>query len=162
MEGLPSKTRTELPGDVLKPIMSWLSVLRPVLGRPSGHTPLFFSGSFTHRLQAWSVPSVGSRKEGFQRCKALPRTCLTREQGLLPDHWEPGGSGGKESTHNVGNPGSVPALGRSPEEGNDYPLQYSFLENSMDRGAWWATVPGIGKSRTQITLHSWTVWALIF
>ena len=44
----------------------------------------------------------------------------------------PGGSAGKESTCNVGDLGSIPALGRSPGEGNGYPLQYSGLENSMD------------------------------
>ena len=44
----------------------------------------------------------------------------------------PGGSAGKESTCNVGNLGSIPGLGRSPEEGNSYPFQYSGLENSMD------------------------------
>ena len=90
---------------------------------------------------------MGSRKEGFQRCKDLPPTCSTRVQYCFPGHWEPGGSDGKESTRIAGNPGSIPALGRSSEEGNGYPLQYSFLENSMDRGAWWATVPGIAKSR---------------
>ena len=44
--------------------------------------------------------------------------------------------------------GSVPGLGRSPGGGDDNPLQYSCLENSLDRGAWWATVHGIAKSRT--------------
>ena len=43
--------------------------------------------------------------------------------------------------------GSVPGLRRSPEEGNDSPLQYAFLGNPMDRGAWWVTVPGVAKSR---------------
>ena len=47
----------------------------------------------------------------------------------------PGGSEGKESTCNAGDPGSIPGLGRSPEEGNGNPLQYSCLENSMHRGA---------------------------
>ena len=47
----------------------------------------------------------------------------------------PGGSDGKESTCCVGNLGSIPGLGRSPGEGNGYPLQYSGLENSVDRGA---------------------------
>ena len=42
--------------------------------------------------------------------------------------------------------GSIPELGRFPEAGNGYPLQYSGLENSMDRGAWWATVHGVEKS----------------
>ena len=50
------------------------------------------------------------------------------------------GSDGKESTRNAGDPGSIPGLGRSPGEGNGYPLQYSCLENPMDRGAWWATL----------------------
>ena len=48
----------------------------------------------------------------------------------------PGGSGGKVSAQNVGNPGSIPGLGRSPGEGNGNPLRYSCLENSMDREAW--------------------------
>ena len=49
---------------------------------------------------------------------------------------------GKEFICNVGDPGSIPGLGRSSGEGNSNPLQYSCLENSMDKGAWWATVPG--------------------
>ena len=51
----------------------------------------------------------------------------------------PGGSDGTESTCNVGDLGSIPELGRSPGRGHGNPLQYSCLENSMDRGAWWAT-----------------------
>ena len=47
----------------------------------------------------------------------------------------PGGSAGKESTCNAGETDSIPGSGRSPGEGNAYPLQYSCLENSMDRGA---------------------------
>jgi len=54
----------------------------------------------------------------------------------------PGGSDGKESACNVGDPGSIPGSGRSPAEGNSNPLQYSCLGNSMDRGDWWATVHG--------------------
>ena len=62
-----------------------------------------------------------------------------------------GGSHGEESTHNTGDLGSIPGLGRSPGEGNSNPLQYSCLENSMDRGAWWATVHGIAKSQTRLS-----------
>ena len=51
-----------------------------------------------------------------------------------------GGSDSKASACNLGHPNSSPGLGRSPGEGNDNPLQHSCLENSMDRGAWWATV----------------------
>ena len=54
----------------------------------------------------------------------------------------PGGSVNKESACNAGDLGSIPELGRSSGEGNGNLIQYSFLENSMDRGARWATVHG--------------------
>ena len=60
----------------------------------------------------------------------------------------PGGSNGEESACNAGDPGSIPGLERSPGEGNDYPLEYSCLENSMDRETWWATVHGLKESDT--------------
>ena len=60
-----------------------------------------------------------------------------------------GGSDGKESACNVGKPGSTPSSGKSPGEGHGYPLQYSCLENSIDRGACWATVHGVTKSQPQ-------------
>ena len=47
--------------------------------------------------------------------------------------------------------GSIPGWGRFPGEGNGSPLQYSCLENPMDRGAWWATVCGVEKSRTGLS-----------
>ena len=56
------------------------------------------------------------------------------------------GSDGKESACNAGDPSLIPGMGRSPGEGNGHPLQYSYLENSMDRGAWWATIHGVAKS----------------
>jgi len=49
--------------------------------------------------------------------------------------------------------GLIPRSGRFPGGGNDSPLQYSCLENFMDRGAWWATVHGVSKSRTQLSMH---------
>ena len=54
------------------------------------------------------------------------------------------------SASNAGDPGLIPGLGRSPGEGNGNPLQYSCLENPMDRGAWQATVRGVAKSRTRL------------
>ena len=60
----------------------------------------------------------------------------------------PGGSDGKESACNAGDPDSIPELGRSPGEGKGYPPQYSCLENPIDRGAWWATVHGVAESQT--------------
>jgi len=55
---------------------------------------------------------------------------------LLNARGFPGGSDGKESPWNEGDLGLIPRSGRSPEEGNGYPIQYSCLENSMDREAW--------------------------
>ena len=58
---------------------------------------------------------------------------------------------GKESptsAEDSGDVGSIPGSGRSPEEGNGNPLQYSCLENPKDRGAWWAAVHGVAKSWT--------------
>ena len=63
----------------------------------------------------------------------------------------PDGSDSKESACNAGDPGSVSGLGRSPGEGNGYPLQYSCLENPMNRGAWQAKVHGITVSWTQLS-----------
>ena len=57
----------------------------------------------------------------------------------------PGGSVVKNSPTNVGDLGLIPGLGRYPGVGYGNPLQYSCLENSMDRGAWWAPVPRVAK-----------------
>ena len=67
----------------------------------------------------------------------------------------PGGSVSKESVCNAGDPGSIPGSGRSPGEGNGNQLQYSCLENFMDRGAWQAIVHGVAKNQTtEPTEHS--------
>ena len=85
---------------------------------------------------------------------------------MTPPLWQkgfPGGSDGKASACNAGDPGSIPGSRRSPGEGNDYPLQYSwrigeflergeFLENSMEREAWGTTEHGVAKSQTGLTL----------
>ena len=63
----------------------------------------------------------------------------------------PGSSDGKESASNAGDLGWIPGSGRSPEERNGNPLQYSCLENSMDRGAWQAAVHRVAKSETRLT-----------
>ena len=62
----------------------------------------------------------------------------------------PDGSDNKESACNAEDPGSIPRLGRFPGAGNGYQLQYSCLENPMNRGAWWATVCEVAKSWTQL------------
>ena len=61
------------------------------------------------------------------------------------------GSDGEESDHNAGDLDSIPGLGRSPGEGNGNPLQYSCLENSMDRGDYWATVLWVTNGQTWLS-----------
>ena len=57
----------------------------------------------------------------------------------------------KNPSANAGDAVLIPGLGRSPGEGNGYPLQYSCLENPMDRGGWWVTAHGVRKSQTQLS-----------
>ena len=71
--------------------------------------------------------------------------------GTLMNEEAPGDSDDKESACIAGDPGSILGSGRSLGGGNGNPLQYSCLENTMDRGAWQATVYGIVKSRTRLS-----------
>ena len=73
-------------------------------------------------------------------------------------HTMSSGSDGKASVCNAGDPGSIPGLGRSPGEGNGSPLQYSYLENPMDRGAWQAIVHGVAKSQTRLSDFTFTMF----
>ena len=70
---------------------------------------------------------------------------------VLPKKIFPGGSDGKASVYNAGDPGLILWLGRSLGEGRGNPPQYSGLENPMDGGAWRATVHGVAESRTQLS-----------
>ena len=84
------------------------------------------------------------RQNGFKR--------LTLKQDLLfSTGGFPGGSVVKNPPASAGNMGSIPGSGRSPGGGNGIPLQYSCLENSMDRGASWATGHGVAESATTKT-----------
>ena len=79
---------------------------------------------------------------------------LEKERLLIPVFLGfPGDSNSKKSACNVGDPGLIPKLGRSPGGGHGNPLQYSCLEKPMDRGAWWATVHRVTESLTW--LSSW-------
>ena len=69
----------------------------------------------------------------------------------------PGGSEVKASACNAGHLGSIPGSGRSPREGNGNPLQYSCLGNPMNAGAWWPTVHGVTKSRTQLSDFTFSI-----
>ena len=66
----------------------------------------------------------------------------------------PGSPDDNESAFNVADLGSIPGLGRYPGEGNSYPLQYSCLENFMDRGAWQVTVHGVTKIYMYVYIYS--------
>ena len=80
-----------------------------------------------------------------ERARVLPNDASPACRGFSD------GSDGKESAHNVRDPGSIPGLGRSPRGGHGNPLQYSCLENPMDRGAWRTTVHGVAKSQTRLS-----------
>ena len=73
----------------------------------------------------------------------------------------PGGSGVKGSACNAGDLGSISGSGRSPGEGNGNPLQYSCLENPMDRGSWWAAVHGVTRSWTRLSDFT-SLWSKLF
>ena len=111
-------------------------------------------------LLCFWASSPGNSKRSTHSCKVTSpsrdlRKCLGDfhwRSFMLRNWWVfPVGSDGKESTCNVGDPGSIPGLGRSPGEGNDNPLHSCCLENSMDRGTWWATVQGDVESWTQLS-----------
>ena len=108
--------------------------------------------------------SQKKKKKGIHDCDSrLPPSwkwgCVARETAP-EEFWEifyaykgfPSGSDGIESACNAGDLDLIPGLVRSPGEKNGYPLQYSCLENSMDRGAWRATVHGSQRVRQQLTL----------
>ena len=84
-----------------------------------------------------------------QHCKDLTRPIpiIYLDSLLLMNSDFPGGSDGRVSAYNAGDLGLIPGLGGSSGEGNGNPFQYSCVENSMDRGAWWATVHGVTRVR---------------
>ena len=97
---------------------------------------------FIHNTTAWAGQSPGC----FPLLKCIAPGTLWSQTWAMYSGF-PGGSEGKESTGSAGDPSSILGLGRSPGEGNGYPLQDSCLENSMDRGAWQATVHGLQRIR---------------
>ena len=112
-----------------------------------------------------SILGIGNRTESFPGISAGKESaCNAGDPGLIPGSRSspgeggtpvflgfPGGSKGKESTCNVGDLGSIPESGRSLGRGHGNSLQYSCLENPMDRGAWRATVHGVSKSQTRLS-----------
>ena len=84
----------------------------------------------------------------------------TTKSGIDVSYGFPGGSDSKESAYNVEDMGSIPGLGRSSGGGHGNPLQYSFLENPMDRRGWQATVYGVAELDTQSDLAHTQAWVL--
>ena len=115
---------------------------------------------FTCALQKWICISEGNQSlfhfRSFQAHTPMTGCFAGHISGLNFHIYQqialdlvfPGGSDGEESAYNAGDPGLIPGSGRSPGEGNGNLLQYFFLENPMNRGAWWATVHGVTKSQT--------------
>ena len=87
---------------------------------------------------------------GLFGVRDLPMTVAYRMRSERTWACFPGSSDGKKSPYDAGDPGLIPGLGRSPGEGNGYPLQYSYLENPTDTGAWQAAVLGVTKSQTRL------------
>ena len=129
----------------------------------------------TSGVQSHRVPKCPSGSGGACEDACLPSRGCSCHPGLMEHWWYPpsqevspgswpllaltpfsggfpGGSDRKEAACNAGDPGSIPGSGRSPGEGNGYPLQYSCLENPMDRGAWRVTVHGVAESRTRLSV----------
>ena len=96
----------------------------------------------------WQLPQEGNFPSVLG-CACMWLICLPWLEGKLSGF--PGSLDGKESTCNAGDPGSIPGLGRSPGEGNGNPIQYSYLDNPMDRGACQAIVHRAARSQTQLS-----------
>ena len=114
---------------------------------PSDPTDCSLPGSSIHGIFQARVLDWGAI--AFSDCTLY--ICAIYCMSVIPQTGLPGGSDGKESARNAGDPGSICGSGRSPGDGNGNPLQYSCLENSMDRGAWQVTVCGAAKSWTQLS-----------
>ena len=108
--------------------------------------------SMQQQHSSYTIPSYWKLRNFKRRGKSSETNICQQLQhaGRLP-WW----LSGKESTRNARDMGLIPGWGRSPGGGNGNPLQYPCLENSTDRGAWWATIPGVAKNHTP--LRDWTV-----
>ena len=114
--------------------------------------------TLVNREENWKPESFGrstGRKQGVMMSsrlaefdvvtQLLSETTARVKSAFVCSMGFPAGSDSKESACSAGDPGSVLGSGKCTGEGNGYPLQYSCLENFMDRGAWWASVRGVSK-----------------
>ena len=124
--------------------------------RPHHHNPLFSSQSRGTSHFPGQAPARAANQEKPQSLTAATSLHWQNAGAKTPSFYRraltnlgfSGGSDRKESACNAGDLALIPGLGRSPGEGNGNPLQYSCLENPMDRGAWQAAVQGLKESDT--------------
>ena len=102
-------------------------------------------------LEGWDVAAAGERSRGRGHIDTYDWRMLSCGRSQFNAVGFPDGSDGRESACNAGDLGSIPGSGTSPGDENGYPLQYSCLENSMDTGAWGATVHGVAKFWTRLS-----------
>ena len=133
---------------LVAPLVKNLPAIRETRVRSLGWEDRLEKGTATHySILGWRIPR-GHKfldMQFFALISSLIILCLENTMGF------PGGSVGKESAYNAGEADSTPGSRRSPGKGNGNPLQYSCLENPMDRGTWWATVHEVTNSG-----HGWT------
>ena len=111
-------------------------------GKLIGLHPIHHSETREHEGKIGNLKSYQKREDKIYQKEWQLDQQYSFQQGF------PGGSDGKESACNVGDPGLIPGSGRSPGEGHGYTFQYSCLENSVNRGDWWSTVHGVTKNQT--------------
>ena len=117
-------------------------------GSPEKQNQIYYRNWLTGLWRLGS-PTLAMYKLENQETRQCNSVCLKIQASLVAQMV-------RASVCNAGDPGSIPGWGRSSGEGNGNPLQYSCLENSMDGGAWWATVHGVAKSRTRLSNFTFT------
>ena len=129
-------------------------VLAETYSLNTGLSVLFSSHDLYVHCFPYICPCPQTRNQSRLLASRYPRICPNACHSVC---LFPGGASGKEPSANAGDirdAGAIPGSGRSPGGGLGSPLQYSCLENPMDRGAWWATVHGIAKSWTRLKRRS--------
>ena len=134
-------------------ICQWTSMLLPCPSYCKQLSPLsIYTCAYLINIHLLHLAVISMEQEICLSYHCVPSTEHSRSSISICWIYEysPGSSVSKQSAYYVGGPGSVLGSGRSSGEGNGNPLQNSCLENPTDRGAWWATVHGVTKSRTQL------------